>query len=143
MSKAMSEAPRIIAGFGMGSRVSTQSLLAVFARALAVGDVPAHSVLCAATLALRQPLPAFRAAMGELRLPVRAIADADLRRAAEGVVTRSARILARHGVGSVAEAAALAAAGPGARLLVPRQAVEAATCALAFIPTAPAAQEHL
>jgi cobalt-precorrin 5A hydrolase len=40
-------------------------------------------------------------------------------------------VLARHGVGSLAEAAALAAAGPEAALILPRIAAPRATCALA------------
>lgn len=40
--------------------------------------------------------------------------------AAEVVLTQSAKVAERFGTGSVAEAAALAAAGPGARLLGPR-----------------------
>jgi cobalt-precorrin 5A hydrolase len=53
--------------------------------------------------------------------------------AAEGVTTQSPRVQALRGVGSVAEAAALAAAGPGARLLGPRavSACGTATAALA------------
>ena len=46
--------------------------------------------------------------------------------------TRSERVLAVTGVPSLAEAAALAAAGPDARLLVRRVAVGPATCALAI-----------
>jgi cobalt-precorrin 5A hydrolase len=41
------------------------------------------------------------------------------------------------GVGSVAEAAALAAGGPDARLVVPRIAIGPATCALAASGAAP------
>ncbi len=40
--------------------------------------------------------------------------------AAQPVLTRSERVAERFGTGSVAEAAALAAAGPGARLVAPR-----------------------
>ena len=54
------------------------------------------------------------------------------KRRARACTTRSERVLAITGVPSVAEAAALAAAGPGARLLVPRVAVGPATCALAI-----------
>ena len=54
----------------------------------------------------------------ELGLPVRGIASGDMAR--QSVLTRSARVVALYGTGSVAEAAALAAAGPGARLLGPR-----------------------
>jgi cobalt-precorrin 5A hydrolase len=48
------------------------------------------------------------------------------------VPTRSHRIEALRQVGSVAEAAALAAAGPGAMLLLRRIASAGATCALAL-----------
>jgi cobalt-precorrin 5A hydrolase len=54
------------------------------------------------------------------------VAAADAR-----TVTRSPRSMDRFNVHSVAEAAALAAAGPGARLLAPRVAVGPVTCALA------------
>jgi cobalt-precorrin 5A hydrolase len=43
-------------------------------------------------------------------------------------------VAAAVGVGSVAEAAALAAAGPAGRLALPRIAGAAATCALALAP---------
>ncbi|MGQ3348248.1 cobalamin biosynthesis protein [Bosea sp. (in: a-proteobacteria)] len=45
--------------------------------------------------------------------------------------TRSTRIASLYGVGSVAEAAALAAAGPGGTLVQPRIATARVTCALA------------
>ena len=51
--------------------------------------------------------------------------------AAAAVVTKSARVTALFGTPSVAEAAALAGAGQGARLLGPRLASPAATCAIA------------
>ena len=45
--------------------------------------------------------------------------------------TQSAPSIARFGIGSVAEAAALAGAGPGASLIVPRVARDGVTCAVA------------
>jgi cobalt-precorrin 5A hydrolase len=54
------------------------------------------------------------------------------------VETYSERVAALSGVGSVAEAAALAAAGPASTLIVPRLIVGAATCALAATPLEPA-----
>jgi cobalt-precorrin 5A hydrolase len=57
----------------------------------------------------------------------------DLEAAGARVVTRSARVQALTGVPSVAEAAALAAAGPASRLIGPRIAVGPATCALAVV----------
>lgn len=55
-----------------------------------------------------------------------ALEEADLR-----TLTRSARSMDRLNVRSVAEAAALAAAGPNSRLLAPRVVVGPVTCALA------------
>ncbi|MCG5240759.1 cobalamin biosynthesis protein [Azospirillum doebereinerae] len=56
--------------------------------------------------------------------------------AAQGrVQTRSATVLAAVGLASVAEAAALAAAGPGSRLLLPRRSTPRATVALAVSET--------
>ena len=54
-----------------------------------------------------------------------------LRAVMASVETRSAAAEARFGVASVAEAAALAGAGPGARLVVRRIAAGGATCAVA------------
>jgi len=59
------------------------------------------------------------------------VADADVKTAIDRTETRSERVLALAGVPSVAEAAALAAAGPASRLISPRLVVGAATCALA------------
>lgn len=66
-----------------------------------------------------------------LALPLAFIDDADLAAVQDRTQTRSARVEAAVGVTSVAEAAALAAAGPGARLLLPRRSTPRATCALA------------
>ena len=49
----------------------------------------------------------------------------------DDVLTQSPRVLAMFGVGSVAEALALAGAGAGSRLLGPRLATERLTCAIA------------
>ncbi len=54
-----------------------------------------------------------------------------LREQAPFVQTRSIRAESRFGVPSVAEAAALAGAGPGAALIVPRIASQGVTCAIA------------
>jgi cobalt-precorrin 5A hydrolase len=56
----------------------------------------------------------------------------ELESVAAQTVTHSPRVLALTGLPSVAEAAALAAAGPNARLLAPRIAVGPATCAIAI-----------
>lgn len=79
----------------------------------------------------------LRALAAEMGLPVTAVPRAAL--ASTPTPTRSPRVVARYGTGSLAEAAALAAAGPCARLLGPR-AVSAdgtATAAIATTETQP------
>lgn len=124
----------IVAGFGMGSRVTAEALLALYATALARAGLSGGAVACLATLAERARLPAFAEAAARLELPARAVDAAALAASASRVATISPRILARYGVGSVAEAAALAGASAGARgarLILPRLQAGAATCALA------------
>ncbi|SMF91965.1 cobalt-precorrin 5A hydrolase [Azospirillum oryzae] len=67
-----------------------------------------------------------------LGLPLRFIEEDAMLAAQDRVHTRSATVLAAVGLASVAEAAALAAAGPGSRLLLPRRSTPRATVALAL-----------
>lgn len=71
-----------------------------------------------ATAARKADSPALQALAARWGLPVIALPDDRL--AAQTTPTESARVRAVTGTGSLAEAAALAAAGPGARLLAPR-----------------------
>ncbi|MEO1612470.1 MAG: cobalamin biosynthesis protein, partial [Pseudomonadota bacterium] len=84
-----------------------------------------------ATVAGKAGDPTFVAFAEDVCVPVRPISPETLK--TQATRTNSAASLKAHGVGSVAEAAALAAAGPGGRLLGPR-AVSGdgmETCALA------------
>ena len=101
----------IVAGFGFRSGVTLAALQDALAQA---GG--AEGVTHLATLAAKAPglTPLGRA----LGLPILALPPDRLRD--RPTLTRSARVQALHGTGSVAEAAALAAAGPGARLRGPR-----------------------
>jgi len=76
--------------------------------------------------------PGIADAAHALALPLLYIEDAALQAVQDRTQTRSERVEAAVGVASVAEAAALAAAGPGSRLLVPRRSTSHATCALAI-----------
>jgi cobalt-precorrin 5A hydrolase len=101
----------IVAGFGFRSGVTLAALQDALGRA--GGE---RSVTHLATLAAKaEGLTDLGAALG---LPVVAVAAETLAR--QEVATRSDRVEALYGTGSVAEAAALAAAGPGARLRGPR-----------------------
>ena len=103
----------IVAGFGFRSGVT----LAALRDALARAGGPA-GVTHLATLAEKaEGLALLGQALG---LPVVAVARDALRQ--QKTLTQSGRVQALMGTGSVAEAAALAAAGPGARLRGPRAA---------------------
>ncbi len=81
--------------------------------------------------------PGLREAAQALGLGLTFLPPAALRPYRDAVLTRSARVEALYGVGSIAEAAALAGAGPGARLLAPRAATARLTCAIARVEISP------
>lgn len=114
----------IAAGFGFRASATPDSLADALARA---GGAPG----LLATAEDKALTPAFRAFAQRMGLPVLGIAPATL--AAQPTLTQSAASRTARSTGSVAEAAALAAAGPGARLLGPRtiSGDGMATCALA------------
>ena len=116
----------IVAGFGFREGASLPSLRA----ALAAAQAHAPPVSALATLTDKSTtLAPLATALG---LPLIAVPAGAL----NGVetATRSAASLAKRRTGSVAEATALAAAGPGARLVAPRtiSADRMATCAIAI-----------
>lgn len=114
----------IVAGFGFRSGASAQSLAEAYARAGGGAEA-------LATARDKAETAAFRALAETLGLPVLGLSESAL--AAQPTLTRSAAAQRARGTGSLAEAAALAAAGPGARLLGPRviSADRMATCAIA------------
>ena len=83
------------------------------------------------TIADKRGETGLHAAAETLQLDLVFLSRAALQAAMPAVVTLSAAAEARFGVASVAEAAALAGAGLGARLLVPRIACGGVTCAIA------------
>lgn len=84
------------------------------------------------TIAEKQGETGLIEAAVTLALPLVFLPQAALAAVERQVETRSARVIALFGTPSVAEAAALAGAGTGARLLVPRLASASATCAIAI-----------
>lgn len=118
----------IVAGFGCRAGADIASLRAALDSAQA-GQPPVTHLA-----APRDRLAALAPLARALDLPLTGITAAAL--AAIETPTRSAASLHARGVGSVAEAAALAAAGPGACLIVPRHIApdRMATCAIAQGP---------
>ncbi len=76
----------------------------------------------------------LRRAAESLGLALHFHAEAALRARASDVVSRSARVQAVAGVGSLAEAAALVGAGAGSRLVLPKFSQDGVSCAVAIGP---------
>ena len=123
--------PRFTAGIGLTSRAGEAALIACLEAALQRLDLTPADLAAIATLSDKAAEPALSALATRLRLPLIAVPRAALQRAGAGCASHSDRVVTLHGVGSVAEAAALAAAGSGARLVLPRLILGPVTCALA------------
>ncbi|WP_309051083.1 Rv2231c family pyridoxal phosphate-dependent protein CobC [Streptomyces sp.] len=123
-------------GVGARSGVSAAEVLALVAECLREAGVTAGAVRALATLDSRAAEPGVVAAAASLGVPVRGFAAGEL--AAVPVPHPSRAPLVAVGTASVAEAAALRAAGEGAVLLVPKRKTRRVTCAVAaFVPVRP------
>ncbi|MCY1128357.1 cobalamin biosynthesis protein [Frigidibacter sp. RF13] len=100
-----------VAGFGFRGAATVASLQDALARA-------GGGVTALATADRKASAPVAGAFARALGLPLVAVPRDLLARAV--VLTHSAKVAERFGTGSVAEAAALVACGPGARLIGPR-----------------------
>lgn len=117
------------AGVGFTGQATAADIVAAVEAALAGHDASRIDRL--ATAGRRAALPAFRAAAAMIGATPIVPDDRALAAAAAHAVTESRASRAATGLPSVAECAALAAAGPGARLLGPRLVRGKVTCALA------------
>lgn len=124
MDKAM-----MIAGIGCRRGASAEAIEAAIAAALSQAGV--QHLDAVATAAFKGDEAGIAAAAAARSVPLILVAQADLDRAGSHA-THSPRVARLMGVGSVAEAAALAAGGAAARLLVERVVVGPVTCALAL-----------
>lgn len=115
---------------GLGCRPGV-SAAAVIAAVDSACDVLGGSLDILATIAGRRGEAGLAEAAAALGLPLVFLPQAKLEAAAPAAVTRSERVVALFGVPSVAETAALAAAGSGARLIVPRRIIGPVTIAIA------------
>ncbi len=113
----------MIAGIGLREQASLEDLEAL----LALAPAPLTGL---ATLALKITHPALIALRRDTGLPLYAVARADL--AGIPTLTNSPDQIARFATGSLAEACALFAAGPGARLTAPRQISPSGRATIAF-----------
>jgi cobalt-precorrin 5A hydrolase len=127
----------IVAGVGCRRGTSAGEIEAVIATALARAGLASGMLDAIAAPAAKKDEPGIVAAASTLGVALVLVAQHDLEDAGSRVETHSKRVNTLMGVPCVAEAAALAAGGPAARLMLPRIAIGPATCALARSEAAP------
>lgn len=119
----------IVAGIGCRRDCPAEDIVALLAQAMAEAGIGSVDLIASAELKAGEPgLAQAAAAMG---LSLRLFPQAALEAVTNSISLRSACVKRLTGLESVAEAAALAGAGFGARLILPRIANGRATCALA------------
>jgi cobalt-precorrin 5A hydrolase len=121
----------IVAGVGCQKGVQPGDVKAVILAALERAGIAVSKLRLIATIDAKSRENGIEVAASVMRVPLVLVTPADLMSVQPRVATRSERVKALVGVPSVAEAAALAAGGPAARLIAPRIVVGPATCALA------------
>jgi cobalt-precorrin 5A hydrolase/precorrin-3B C17-methyltransferase len=123
-------------GVGAERGVAAAELVALVRRTLAQAKLAPAAIACVASHEMKSDEPAIHALATELGVPARFFSSATLA-AEESRLARPSELVRRlAGTPGVAEAAALAAAGPGGALIVPKTKSARATCALARSLTA-------
>lgn len=120
----------IVAGIGSRKGVAADEIVALIDRALAQVELDRAALGAVATIEAKSGEHGIALAAQALSVPFRAIPQEQVQ-AAHGGVTWSAQSVRLFDVASVSEAAALAAAGEGSKLILPRITSPMATCALA------------
>ncbi len=121
----------IVAGVGCKAGASAREIEAAIGAALSQAGLESASLSLIATSSAKAHEAGLAAAAKDRGLKVVFVPQVDLEAAGSRTLTHSERVLAASGVPSLSEAAALAAAGPGALLLAPLTSVGPATCAIA------------
>ncbi|WP_245430953.1 cobalamin biosynthesis protein [Rhodoplanes roseus] len=122
----------MVAGLGCRRDASADEILVAMRRAVDAAGVTLAGIDAVATADFKAGEAGVRSAAQTLGVPLVVCPRADLDRVGDRTITRSEMVAAAVGLPSVAEAAALVAAGRNARLLGPRVATATATCALAI-----------
>ena len=124
---------RSIVAIGIGCRagVSAANIVALVHRTLQDAGLDGANAMLFSIDSKRDEVGLIKAAR-LLAMPIRFLPREALAARAGDVMTRSERVEALYDLPSVAETAALAGAGAGSRLVVPRASAGAATCAVAI-----------
>ncbi len=121
----------IAIGIGCRRKCRAEDIVTLVRDALATLPGTGDVVTGLFSVADKRGEPGLAAAAAALGLPLVFLDRSMLQLVAGGARTRSRRVEEMFGLPSVAETAALAGAGRGAVLLVPRLACATATCAVA------------
>jgi len=121
----------MVAGIGCRRGATPANVLAAIAAARTHFKVSGRELVALAVVARKIEEPGIVIAAKALSLKILAIAEAEVEKVAPGLLSNSEASLAATGAASASEAAALAGAGEGARLLGPRLVIGDVTCAIA------------
>ena len=122
----------MVAGIGCRKGCDAADIVAVVDAALSSHGLVRAALSAIAVPAGRAAMPAVGEAARRLGLPLLTPDRAALDNVTSRLLTYSIHSMRATGLGSACEAAALAAAGDGSRLLGPRFAEGPATCAIAI-----------
>ncbi len=128
------QAPLMDIAIGLGCRkgVSGEVIASLVREALERIEQPGAAALF--TVDAKRDEAGLAQAAQALAMPLHFLTREALEAVADLAQTRSPRVEALFGVPSVAETAALAGAGPGSVLILPRIACDNVTCAIARAP---------
>ncbi|MBP2238341.1 cobalt-precorrin 5A hydrolase [Sinorhizobium kostiense] len=132
---------KLVLGLGCERNAAPAEVIALVERALAETGAGGSDLTLIATLDARSEEPAIHAAARHFAVPLRFFDAATLEAEADRLQNPSEVVFAHTGCHGVAEGAALAGAGPGAVLIVPKMRSTRATAAIAGPPSAAAAED--
>jgi cobalamin biosynthesis protein CbiG len=130
MARGEAMSARYAIGIGASKDIDARELAGLVREVAARHGVDLQSATLA-TIEARDDEPGLRDAARLLDMALVFLSLENLRARDKDVLTRSARVEELFGVGSVAEAAALAGAGSGSILLAPRVVMARLACAIA------------
>lgn len=126
--------PVLALGVGAEFGVPAAALQALADGCLVESGLARAAIACVVSIDLKAAEPAVHALAADLGVPARFFSGPRLAEETERLSTRSEPVFRATGCWGVAEGAALAAAGAGGRLLLPKHKGERATCAVAIAP---------
>jgi cobalt-precorrin 5A hydrolase/precorrin-3B C17-methyltransferase len=126
--------PVLALGVGCERGTGPEELKALAEHTLASGGLAPGAIACIVSLDLKMDEPAVNALATHLGVPARFFDAAALEAETPRLATPSEIVFREVGCHGVAEAAALAAAGPNGDLIVAKQVSRRATCAVARAP---------